>query len=172
MAFAFFRRDSLAFDLTDLLTGVCVMTKPVYVLNGPNLNLLGEREPEVYGHDTLADIQARLETRAQPLGLSIEFRQSNHEGELVEWIQEARRDACGLIINPAAYGHNSIAILDALLSASNIPCIEVHLSNIYRREAFRHHSFVSKGVVGVICGFGPKGYELALDALADRLGAK
>ena len=141
------------------------MQKPVYVLNGPSLNLLGEREPEIYGYDTLADIEARLKAQAQPAGLDIVFRQSNHEGTLVDWIQEARKQGSGLIVNPAGYGHSSVAILDALLSAANIPCIEVHLSNIYRRDAFRQQSYVSKGVTGVVCGFGALGYELALQGV-------
>lgn len=141
------------------------MPKPIYVLNGPNLNLLGEREPAVYGRETLADLRSRTEQRAKELGLTVDFRQSNDEGELVGWIQEARRKASGIIINAAAYTHTSIAILDAL-TASDLPIVEVHLSNIFRREGFRHHSYVSLAAIGVLCGFGPKGYELAVDALA------
>jgi len=145
------------------------MSKPVFILNGPNLNLLGEREPEIYGYETLDNIQARLEEAAKRNGLAIIFRQSNREGELVDWIHEARSEASGVIINPAAYGHTSIAILDALLAAANIPCIEVHLSNIYTREPFRQRSLISRAVTGVICGFGSLGYDLALEAMVNRL---
>lgn len=145
------------------------MPKPVFILNGPNLNLLGEREPEVYGHETLDDIRKRLEAGAAGKGLTVDFRQSNREGELVDWIQEARTGASGIIINPAGYGHTSIAILDALLAAADIPCIEVHLSNIYKREPFRHRSLVSQAAAGVICGLGSLGYDLALEAVAHRL---
>ena len=144
------------------------MTKLVYVLNGPNLNLLGTREPEIYGKTTLADIEKMVADRAVTLGLTIDFRQSNSEGELVTWIQEAREAACGLILNAAAYTHTSIAILDAL-SALDIPIMEVHLSNIFKREEFRHHSYVSPVAQGVICGLGALGYELALEAIRARL---
>jgi 3-dehydroquinate dehydratase II len=144
------------------------MAKLIFVLNGPNLNLLGTREPAVYGRDTLADVRARTEARAKALGLAIDFRQSNREGDLVDWIQEAKGKAAGLIINAAGYTHTSVAILDAL-QAVELPAIEVHLSNIFRRERFRHHSFVSGGVKGVICGLGAKGYELAVEALADLI---
>jgi 3-dehydroquinate dehydratase II len=144
------------------------MAKPIYVLNGPNLNLLGSREPEVYGKETLDDVRARCERRAAALGFSIDFRQSNHEGELVAWIQEARGGAAGLIVNAGAFTHTSIAMLDALL-ACPVPSVEVHLSNIFTREPFRHHSYISKAVKGVICGFGAQGYELAIEALAARL---
>jgi 3-dehydroquinate dehydratase-2 len=147
------------------------MAKPIYVLNGPNLNLLGSREPEVYGKETLDDVRARCERRAAALGFSIDFRQSNHEGELVAWIQEARGRAAGLIVNAGAFTHTSIAMLDALL-ASDIPCVEVHLSNIFKRESFRHMSYISKGVKGVICGFGALSYELAIEALAATLQAQ
>ncbi len=140
------------------------MTKPIYVLNGPNLNLLGSREPELYGKDTLEDVRARCEQKAATFGYSIEFRQSNHEGELVAWIQEARTEAAGLIVNAGAFTHTSIAMLDALL-ATDIPCVEVHLSNIFKRESFRHHSYISKGAKGVICGFGALSYELGIEAL-------
>lgn len=142
--------------------------KPVFILNGPNLNMLGSREQVVYGAETLADLEARCAARAKTLGLSIEFRQSNVEGELVGWIQEARGKACGIVLNAAAYTHTSIALHDAL-KAADVPVIEVHLSNIYRREPFRHHSYVSPTAVGVICGFGGHGYELALDGLAHHL---
>ncbi len=145
------------------------MPKPVFVLNGPNLNLLGEREPEIYGHETLDDIRRRLEDRAGRKGLAVDFRQSNREGELVDWIQEARTGASGIIINPAGYGHTSVAILDALLAATDIPCIEVHLSNMYKREPFRRKSMVSRAATGIICGLGSLGYDLALEAMAHRL---
>ena len=144
------------------------MAKPIYVLNGPNLNLLGSREPEVYGKETLDDVRARCERRAAALGFSIDFRQSNHEGELVAWIQEARGGAAGLIVNAGAFTHTSIAMLDALL-ACPVPSVEVHLSNIFTREPFRHHSYISKAVKGVICGFGAQSYELAIEALAAML---
>lgn len=147
------------------------MPKPVFILNGPNLNLVGEREPELYGHETLDDIRKRLDASAADKGLTVDFRQSNREGELVDWIQEARTGAAGIIINPAGYGHTSIAILDALLAAPDIPCIEVHLSNIYKREPFRHRSLVSEAATGVICGLGSLGYDLALEAVARRLHA-
>lgn len=140
----------------------------IYVLNGPNLNLLGTREPHLYGHETLADLHARLEKHASTLNLAIDFRQTNHEGQMVDWIQEACTKAAAIIINPAALTHTSVALLDALI-ASELPVIEVHLTNIHRREAFRHHSYVSMAATGVICGLGTKGYELALDALAERL---
>lgn len=146
------------------------MPKPIYVLNGPNLNLLGSREPEVYGHATLNDVAAQTEAKASTLGLEIEFRQSNREGELVEWIQEARDGASGIIINAGAYTHTSVAILDALLAA-DVPCVEVHLSNLFAREEFRHHSYISPVAIGLICGFGPKGYEFAVEALAERIAA-
>lgn len=146
------------------------MSKPIYVLNGPNLNLLGQREPEVYGHATLDDVRDRAAAKAGQFSLNIEFRQSNTEGELVDWIQEARSKAGGLIINAGAYTHTSVAILDALLT-TDIPCVEVHLSNIFQREEFRHHSYLSSACIGVICGFGVKSYELAVEALAERLGA-
>lgn len=144
------------------------MSKPIYVLNGPNLNLLGQREPEVYGSATLDDVRELVAKRAESLGMSIEFRQSNTEGEIVDWIQEAREKAAGVIINAGAYTHTSVAILDALL-ATDIPCIEVHLSNVFAREEFRHHSYISSACVGVICGFGVKSYELAVEALAEAL---
>ncbi|WP_072395100.1 type II 3-dehydroquinate dehydratase [Hyphomicrobium sp. CS1GBMeth3] len=141
------------------------MAKPVFVLNGPNLNLLGVREPEIYGRDTLDDVRQRAEARARALGLSIAFRQTNHEGELIGWIQEGRDGASGIILNAGSLTHTSIGILDAL-TAAELPVIEVHLSNIFRREDFRHHSYVSLGAKGVICGLGVQGYELALEAMA------
>ena len=147
------------------------MSKPIFVLNGPNLNMLGVREPAVYGSETLDDVRRRTEKRAGELDLGIDFRQSNLEGELVTWIQEARDAASGIIINAGAYTHTSIAILDALTAAER-PVIELHLSNVFRREGFRHHSYVSAAAQGVICGFGPKGYELAVEAMADMLAAR
>ncbi len=144
------------------------MTKPVLVLNGPNLNLLGQRQPEIYGATTLDDIRSRCERAAAGHGLTIRFVQSNSESDLVSAIQSARDKAAAIVINAAAYTHTSVAILDALL-ASDLPVVEVHLSNIHRREAFRHHSYISQAATGVICGFGAKGYEMALDAVADLL---
>jgi 3-dehydroquinate dehydratase II len=147
------------------------MPKPIFVLNGPNLNMVGVREPAIYGVETLADIRRRTEARAKSLGHTIDFRQSNVEGELVSWIQEARERAAGIILNAGAYTHTSIAILDAL-NAAERPAIELHLSNVFRRESFRHHSYVAPAAKGVICGFGPKGYELAVEAMADLLAVK
>lgn len=147
------------------------MAKPLFVLNGPNLNLLGSREPEIYGHTTLADIEAAVRTRATALGLGVEFRQSNHEGELVDWVQEARSAASGLILNAGAYTHTSVALHDAM-KALDVPVIEVHISNPYRREPFRHTSYVSPAATGVICGVGAQGYGLAVEALATLISAK
>jgi 3-dehydroquinate dehydratase-2 len=144
------------------------MAKPVYVLNGPNLNMLGLREPKIYGRETLADVQRRAEAHAKSLNLTIDFRQSNHEGELVGWIQEARDKASGIVLNAGALTHTSIALLDAL-NAAELPAVEVHLSNVFKRESFRHHSYISPGAVGVICGFGGNSYLLALSALAGIL---
>lgn len=144
------------------------MTNAIFVLNGPNLNLLGTREPEVYGTETLDDLKERCERKAQGHGLTIEFRQSNAEGDLVNWIQEAREEASGLIVNAGAFTHTSIAMLDALL-ACDIPVVEVHLSNIFTREPFRHRSYISRAAKGVICGFGGLGYELAIEALASAI---
>ena len=140
----------------------------VFILNGPNLNLLGVREPSIYGRDTLGDIEERCTARAAALGLQIDFRQSNHEGQLVDWIQEARESADGIILNAGALSHTSVALFDAL-SAADLPVIEVHLSNIFRRESFRHHSYVSLAANGVICGLGAQGYEFALDAVASLI---
>ncbi|MDR3515339.1 MAG: type II 3-dehydroquinate dehydratase [Azospirillaceae bacterium] len=137
----------------------------VLILNGPNLNMLGVRQPSVYGTETLDDIEVACQERAEALGLAIDFRQSNNEGELVTWIQQARGEHDGIIINAAAFTHTSIAILDALTLAE-LPVVEVHLSNIFRRESFRHHSYISAIAKGVICGFGFQGYLLALDAMA------
>jgi 3-dehydroquinate dehydratase-2 len=146
-------------------------TPKILVLNGPNLNMLGVREPEIYGSDTLADLKRMVEEKGRKLGLAIDFRQTNHEGELVGWIQEARSMAAGILLNAGALTHTSVSVLDALQSVS-LPVIEVHLSNIFRRESFRQHSYVSLGAQGVICGFGSKGYELALEALSDILAKK
>ena len=145
----------------------CAM-KPILILNGPNLNLLGQRQPEIYGRETLADVEAACTGLARELGLATDFRQSNHEGVLVDWIQEARASASGIVINPGAYSHTSVAILDAL-NAFDGPVIEVHISNIHKREAFRHHSFVSSRADGVIAGCGTQGYLLALRRLATLL---
>jgi 3-dehydroquinate dehydratase II len=140
----------------------------VLILNGPNLNLLGVREPETYGRDTLADIEEACMERGSVLGLTVDFRQSNQEGQLVEWIQEARENADGIVINPAGYTTTSVAVLDALLAAE-LPIVEVHLSNTHRRETFRQNSLVSRAATGVICGFGAQGYLLALEAMARLL---
>ena len=141
----------------------------ILIVNGPNLNMLGVREPSVYGRDRLSDVEKVCRKRGRELGLAIDFRQSNHEGEIVGWIQEARASHAAIVINAGAYTHTSIAILDAL-QATELPAIEVHLSNIFRREAFRQHSYVSLAARGVICGFGATGYRLALEALAESLG--
>ena len=142
--------------------------KPILILNGPNLNLLGQRQPEIYGRETLADVEAACRTLAASLGHALDFRQSNHEGQLVDWIQEARATAAAIVINPGAYSHTSVAILDAL-NAFDGPVIEVHISNIHKREAFRHHSFVSARADGVIAGCGTQGYQLALQRAATLL---
>ena len=144
------------------------MNRRVYVLNGPNLNMLGVREPEIYGNETLADLRLRTEKAAAACGLEVEFRQSNVEGEIVNWVQEARGKAQGIIINAGGYTHTSVAILDAL-QAVGLPVVEVHLSNIFRRDQFRQHSYVSLAATGLICGLGAKGYELAIEAMADIL---
>jgi len=143
---------------------------PIYILNGPNLNLLGHREPEVYGRTTLAEIEKMCAAQAASHGLSIVFHQSNHEGEIVDQIQEARTSASAVIINPAGYGHTSIAILDSI-QALTIPVIECHLSNIHRREPYRHLSYVSKGATGIVMGLGAQGYLRAVDAVANILAA-
>ena len=147
------------------------MAKPIYVLNGPNLNLLGVREPDVYGHQTLADIRRRAESAAAATGLTLEFRQSNHEGQLIDWVQEAREKGAGLIVNAGGLTHTSVALLDAL-QAAELPVIEVHLSNIFRREPFRNHSYISLGATGVICGLGAAGYELAVAAMANLVAGQ
>lgn len=142
--------------------------RPIFILNGPNLNLLGLRQPEIYGRETLADVQARCAALATELGQAIDFRQSNHEGAIVEMIHEARNAGAGIIINPAAYTHTSVAILDAL-NAFDGPVIEVHISNVHKRESFRHHSYVSLRADGVIAGCGTEGYLLALRRMATLL---
>ena len=144
------------------------MTKSILVINGPNLNLLGTREPEIYGAETLDDIKENMSEKATTLGLSIDFRQSNVEGEIVNWIQEARDNHDAIVINAGALTHTSVAIMDALL-AVNVPAIEVHLSNIFKREEFRHHSYISSAAVGMITGFGSVGYLMAVDAVSDIL---
>ena len=148
------------------------MANTVYVLNGPNLNLLGTREPQIYGHSTLADVEKLCRSTAEQHGLGVEFRQSNHEGQIVDWIQEAiARSAAGLIINPAGHTTTSIAILDALLMMK-APVIEVHITNIHAREPFRHRSYISKAARGVICGLGIQGYALAIAGLAAMIKAE
>jgi 3-dehydroquinate dehydratase-2 len=148
------------------------MAKTVYVLNGPNLNLLGTREPHIYGRATLADVEKLCRTTAERHGFALVFRQSNHEGQIVDWINEARAEnAAGLIINPAGYTTTSVAILDALLVMES-PVVEVHITNIHAREEFRRHSYVSRAARAVICGFGIDGYALAIAGLASLPGAK
>lgn len=144
------------------------MSSTIYILNGPNLNLLGKREPEIYGSDTLEDVAKTCTTLGTELGLTVALLQSNHEGALVDWIHEARDKAAGIIINPAAYSHTSVAILDALNTFDG-PVLEVHISNIHKRESFRHHSYVSARADGVIAGFGVEGYALALRRMASLL---
>ncbi|MDR3509844.1 MAG: type II 3-dehydroquinate dehydratase [Caulobacteraceae bacterium] len=143
------------------------MPKPIYVLNGPNLNLLGSREPHIYGTTTLEDVRVLCEARAVALGHTVVFRQSNHEGQLIDWVQEARQGACAVVINPAGYGHTSVALLDALKTLT-IPIIECHLSNPAAREAFRRHTYVSLAATGVVSGFGAHSYELAIEAAAGQ----
>ncbi len=152
-------------DKTDLADPI------VLVVNGPNLNLLGTREPAIYGRETLAEIEASCRRRAESLGLALDFRQSNHEGAMIDWIQAARKTAAGIIINAAGFSHTSIALADAL-AASDLPVVEVHLSNIHRREPFRHHSHLSRVCRGVIVGLGGHGYELALEAMERILAAE
>jgi 3-dehydroquinate dehydratase-2 len=145
------------------------MSQIVYVLNGPNLNLLGLREPHIYGHETLTDVESACRALGQELGLEIAFHQSNAEYQLIDWIHEARERAAAIVINPAAFTHTSVAILDAL-SACTCPIFEVHISNVHRRETFRHHSYVSRTATGVMAGFGTHGYLLALRQVAHLLG--
>ena len=144
------------------------MTRLVYVLNGPNLNLLGKRQPHIYGHETLADVEAACRALAAEIGLALRFHQSNREYEIIDWIHEARETAAGIVINPAAFTHTSVAILDALNTFEG-PILEVHISNVHKREAFRHHSYVSTVASGVIAGFGTQGYLLALQRIARLL---
>ncbi|GAA2288877.1 type II 3-dehydroquinate dehydratase [Streptomyces kunmingensis] len=141
-------------------------TAPILVLNGPNLNLLGKRQPEIYGRDTLADVEALCVKAAAGHGATVDFRQSNHEGELVDWIHEARENHVGIVINPAAYSHTSVAILDALNTCDGLPVVEVHISNIHQREEFRHHSYMSLRADGVIAGCGVQGYAFGVERVA------
>ena len=152
------------------LTIVTSSKLPLLILNGPNLNLLGTREPEIYGRDTLVDVEALCTKAAAEYGLAVDFRQSNHEGVLIDWIQQARTDHAAVIINPAAYTHTSIALLDALSALEGKPIIEVHISNIHKREPFRHHSYVSSVANGVIAGCGVQGYALAIARVSALLG--
>ncbi|MCA8864351.1 MULTISPECIES: type II 3-dehydroquinate dehydratase [unclassified Halomonas] len=144
------------------------MTDTLLILNGPNINMLGTRQPELYGHETLADVGALCQRQGEACGLSIDFRQTNHEGELIDWLHQARGQVAGVVLNPAAWTHTSVAIRDAIL-ASELPIIEVHISNVHKREPFRHHSYVSDVAVGVICGLGTHGYALAIEYFAKRL---
>ena len=145
------------------------MIATLLVLNGPNLNMLGTRQPELYGHETLADVESICLRRGEVHDLAIDFRQTNHEGERIGWLHQARGKVAGVVLNPAAWTHTSVAIRDAIL-ASELPVIEVHISNVHQREAFRHRSYVSDVAVGVICGLGTHGYALAIDGFAHRLG--
>lgn len=147
------------------------MSRLVYVLNGPNLNLLGKRQPHIYGHTTLADVEAECRALAGELKLELRFHQSNREYEIIDWVHEARETAGGIVINPAAFTHTSVAVLDAL-NAFDGPVFEVHISNVHKREAFRHHSYVSLRADGVIAGFGTQGYSLALRRLATLIDGK
>ncbi len=144
------------------------MRTTIYILNGPNLNLLGKRQPEIYGHDTLDDVAANCTAVAREFGLTSKFLQSNWEGQIVDWIHEARENAAGIIINPGALTHTSVAVLDALMAFEG-PVIEVHISNIHKRESFRHHSYVSLRADGVIAGFGIEGYVLAMRRMGSLL---
>lgn len=155
--------------MADAATGKAHGLTTIFVLNGPNLNMLGKREPGIYGGKTLEGIAEDCRQAGRRLGLDIDFRQTNHEGELVDWIQEAGDKAAGIVINPGAYTHTSIAIHDAIRGVAPLPVAEVHLSNIHAREPFRHKSMVSPVAIGMICGFGPHGYLLALEALAARI---
>lgn len=144
------------------------MHDPILILNGPNLNLLGQREPDIYGQTTLAEIEAACQKEADALGLSVEMRQTNHEGEMLEWIHQARGGASGLIINAGAWTHSSVALHDALM-AFEPPIIELHISNVFTRERFRHHSYLSAAATAVMCGFGAQGYMLALRGMKQLL---
>ena len=145
------------------------MSKRVYVLNGPNLNLLGKRQPHIYGHETLADVERDCTGLAAELGLELRFLQSNWEGQIIDWIHEAREDAAGIVINPGAFTHTSVAILDAL-EAFEGPVLEVHISNVHKRESFRHHSYISLRADGIIVGCGTQGYQLGLRRVAALAG--
>jgi 3-dehydroquinate dehydratase-2 len=147
------------------------MSRLIYILNGPNLNLLGKRQPHIYGHETMADVEAQCRAEAAHAKLDVRFHQSNREYELIDWIHESRETAAGIVINPAAFTHTSVAILDAL-NTVEFPIIEVHISNVHKREAFRHHSFVSSIASGVIAGFGTQGYTLAVQRLARLIDEK
>jgi len=147
------------------------MSRLIYVLNGPNLNLLGKRQPHIYGHETLADVEAACRATASGLGLDMRFHQSNREYEIIDWVHEARETASGIVINPAAFTHTSVAILDAL-NTCEFPVFEVHISNVHKREEFRHHSFVPGRADGVIAGFGTQGYTLAIQRLATLIAAQ
>ncbi|MDB5549882.1 MAG: 3-dehydroquinate dehydratase [Tardiphaga sp.] len=150
----------------------CWMAKIIYVLNGPNLNLLGTREPAIYGSATLADVEALCHDTAARFGLEVDCRQSNREGELIDFIHEARaKSAAGLVINAGGYSHTSIALHDALV-AVQLPAVEVHVSNVYAREDFRHHSFIARAAFASLCGFGIDGYRLAITGLAAKIGAR
>jgi 3-dehydroquinate dehydratase-2 len=162
------RQSEIAHRRSHGITGA--MNPTIFILNGPNLNLLGSREPEIYGRESLNDIEAACRAHAGKLGLGVDCRQSNHEGFLIDWIHEARAAAAGIVINPGAYSHTSVAIYDAL-KAFDKPVVEVHLSNLHQREAFRGHSYVSLVAKGVICGLGSIGYLAALDAMARWLGS-
>ena len=146
-------------------------TVRILVLNGPNLNMLGVREPDIYGKETLDDIRNDCDSHAAKGGVSLDFRQSNSEADLIDWIQQARDTADGIIINPAAFTHTSVAILDALV-LTELPVVEIHISNIFRRESFRQHSYVSAGATGIISGFGAHGYLLAIDAMVRLTASK
>ncbi|MEV0846725.1 type II 3-dehydroquinate dehydratase [Streptomyces sp. NPDC049954] len=145
-------------------------TAPIMILNGPNLDLLGQRQPEIYGSESLADIEALCTGTAARHGGTVDFRQSNHEGELIDWVHEARLHHAGIVINPAAYSHTSVALLDALNACDGLPVIEVHISNIHRREQFRHHSYVSLRADGVIAGCGVQGYAFGVERVAALAG--
>ncbi len=147
------------------------MSRTVFVLNGPNLNLLGKRQPHIYGHETLADVEAMCRTAAAELKLEIRAHQSNREYEIIDWIHEAREVAAGIVINPGAFTHTSVAILDAL-NAFEGPVIEVHISNVHKRESFRHHSYVSLRADGAVVGLGVQGYVLAIQRIAHLIDAK
>lgn len=146
------------------------MTQPIMVLNGPNLNLLGQRQPEIYGRETLADVEKLCAETAARHGVTVDCRQSNHEGELIDWLHEARQAHSGIVINPGGYSHTSVALADALALCDALPVLEVHISNIHRRESYRHHSYVSGVASGVIAGCGTQGYAFAVDRVCALIG--